>query len=68
MSLLNAISDINEISSRANYVKARYSMNDDDRETANIRDYCNNKFSFFRLKKIFISVTLPVLLIVLFAF
>jgi hypothetical protein len=55
------------MSTRANYVKARYSMNDGDRETANIRDYCNNKFSFFRLKKIFIAAILPLLLIVLFA-
>lgn len=67
MSFLETINNINNLQTRNNYVNSRFSMNESEREIANVRDYCNNKFNFFRLKKIFIAAILPLLLIVLFA-
>ncbi len=65
--LLQAINDINNMQTRNNYYNARYSINESERNLSSIKEYCNNKFNFFKLKSVFFTTILPILLLILFA-
>ncbi len=67
-SLSSGLNELNNIQKRNNYINSRYSLDPKERELFSTREFCNNKFNWFRLKKAFNLFILPILLLVIIAY
>lgn len=63
--LANTANEINNIQSRNNYHKSRYSLDPEERELANSREVCNNKLNWIKLKEAFAAVLLPIIVLMI---
>lgn len=66
MDFLKSINDINRLQYINNAYNAKYSNNPEEKKLADARYYCNNKLTIRSLKTVFLSILLPVILLVLF--
>lgn len=67
-SFSSGLNEINNIQRRNNYINSRYSLDPKERELFSAREVCNNKFNWFRLKKAFNLVILPILLLIVMSY
>jgi uncharacterized membrane protein YfhO len=61
------ITDLNDLGTTINYFNSFTSKDPIQKEIANNRIYCTNKFTWYKLKQIFYIIILPCIFLILFA-
>jgi hypothetical protein len=67
-SFIKTANGLNNLQTQNNFYNSRFSLDPKERELANNREFCNNKFNLLKLKYAFMSTILPMLLIFLMAY